>query len=108
MIRKTATIAVGAVLSSNVDGEGHPLLFVGLDSVFTGASLKFQMTDDGTNWWEVQKAGSDFVLTLAASKFGAILQDDFRNMQVFRVVANTNQLTTPTTLVFLFDDNIPG
>ena len=87
----TATIPDGATQSGAIDMRGTAIFGVLLPSGFSGTQLTFQMSNDGGDTWVdvYEKDGTQFALTVAASRYVIVPVSDFPGAVTMRVLTNS-------------------
>lgn len=105
---RTVSIGAGASLSGGIDCLGQTLVGIILPAGWTTATLSFQGSVDGTNWYNIYAASGSEVVTgsFSASSYVALDPADFAGVPQLKVrsgssSAATNQVSAVSpTLVF--------
>lgn len=85
----TVTIANGASLSSAVDLGGRKLVGIIMPSSWTAASLTFQGSVDGTNFFNVYDGATERSLTVAASYYSMLNIGDWVGFRYIKFRSGT-------------------
>ena len=88
---QTATIANGGTTSGALDLLSETLLGIFVPSSFTGTALTFQVATavDGTYVTLTNEDGSDYSVTVAASKFVAVDPQIFAGVRFAKLVSGS-------------------
>ena len=86
---KTAVIANGASLSGDVDLGGRKLVAIVMPGTWTAASLTFQASPDGVNFFNVYDGATERALTVAASYYSALNIADWVGIRWLKVRSGT-------------------
>lgn len=98
------TITSGQSLSAAANAKGYLVVGVSVPATFDGSALTFQVSPDGTTWYNAyDAAGTELNITASASRFIALPQDAMQGVEWLKVragtaAAGTNQTTTDTIL----------
>ena len=91
VVVKTATIANGASLSDAIDCAVARLGRITLPAAWTAAALTFQVSPDGTNWFNLyDAAGTEYTAQAAASRAVIIPVADFLSVRYLKVRSGTS------------------
>lgn len=83
---KTATIDNGASLSGAIDLECGKLAWVAIPDTWTPANLTFQVSIDGTNYFDLYDAfGTEYTVQAAASRVILLLLQDFWGFRYLKI-----------------------
>ncbi len=86
----TVTIANGATLSSAADLTGYALVGIIMPAAFTGTSITFSMSDDGTTFYAITNAGGTALsATVAASKCILFTPGDFVGVRHLKLTSGS-------------------
>lgn len=93
-----------AVLTSNIEADGtngskvnvlvpsEPIVAVETPAELTSTAIKFEYSpDDGTTWKKVYNEGTEYSLTVAASRFIVVNSAVFRSLNCVRPVAQSSE-----------------
>ncbi len=86
-----ATIANGATVSSTINLGGFTPVGILLPAAFTGTSISFQASVDGTNFFPVRAGTGGALLsyTVAQGTYAALNPNDFHGIHYLRVVSGS-------------------
>jgi hypothetical protein len=88
-----ATISAGQTVSNIVNVYGASLLALIIPAGFTSATLTFNASMDGINFYSMVDAytGNPIQLVSSASTFARIFPTDFVGVQAFKIVSSVTQ-----------------
>lgn len=86
---RTAVIANGASLSGAVDLGGRKLVAIIMPGTWTAASLTFQGSVDGTNFFNVYDGATERALTVAANYYSALAIGDWVGFRWLKIRSGT-------------------
>lgn len=86
----TVTIASGQSLSGGVDIMGRKLVAILMPSAWTTASMTFQASVDGTNYFDVYDGSSERALVVAANYYSMLNIGDWIGIRYLRVRSGTS------------------
>lgn len=88
---ETATIANGASVSGTIDLKGRPLVGIFMPSAWTTATITFQISRDGTTWYDLYNSfGDELVAQAAASRFIAFSPNELLAARYMRLRSGTS------------------
>lgn len=89
----TVTILDGQTVSSAAYLEGTSLVAVNIPAGFDGTALTFQVSSDGTTYYDYKKMldGTAVVASVGANAAYATLSTDFSGYNYIKLVAGTSQ-----------------
>jgi hypothetical protein len=88
----TVVIANGASLSGTVDLGGRKLVALIMPDAWTAASLTFQGSVDGTNFFNVYDGATERALTVAANYYSALAIGDWVGFRWIKIRSGTAAL----------------
>jgi hypothetical protein len=93
-----ATIAAGGTLSSAVSLNGFSLCAILLPATFTGATISFEASFDGTNYFPVYSTTSGTLLsyTVTQGHYVAIDPKDFFGIKTVKILSASTEGSTRT------------
>lgn len=103
----TTTITAGASLSSAIDLGGGVLAGIIIPSTWTTASLTFQVSNDGVNYYNLyDEYGSEVTATPAAGTFMRLSAGDYFGVPQIKLRSGTaasavNQVSTARLILVL-------
>lgn len=86
----TVTIASGASLSGAADLKGRKLVGIIMPSTWTTASLTFQGSIDGTNYFNVYDGATERALIVSTSYYSALNIGDWVGFRYLKVRSGTS------------------
>lgn len=93
----TTTILSGTSLSPAVDLGGMTLGVIEVPASFEGASLTFQVSADGTTFFNLFKSdGTEYSVTVAASRAYELPIADFADIRYIKIRSGTSGAPTNT------------
>lgn len=98
---ESATISSGQTTSAAKQIFGTTLCGIIIPSSFTGTSLKFQASADGTNFFNMYKDGADFSVSVAASKFIILQPADFAGVNYLKLISSATEAANRTLTLAL-------
>lgn len=91
----TVTIANSGTVSTAITMENNRVpLAILMPSAFTGTSVKFQASTDGTNFFTVYNAAADYEPTVAASKYVTLNKTIMDSVKYLKVVSTSTELAS--------------
>jgi hypothetical protein len=88
---ESVTIANGQTTSGAIKIFGTTLCGVVVPASFTGTTLQFQGSHDGTNFNTLYKDGADLSVTVTSSKFVVLQPADFAGVNYLKLVSGSAQ-----------------
>ena len=85
----TVTIENGGSLSGAVDLGGRKLVAIVMPDTWTAASMTFQASPDGTNYFNVYDGPTERALTVAASYYSELNISDWIGIRWFKIRSGT-------------------
>jgi hypothetical protein len=85
----TVTIANSASLSGAVDLKGRKLVAIIMPDAWTAASMTFQGSIDGTNFFNVYDGATERALTVAANYYSALAIGDWVGFRYIKIRSGT-------------------
>jgi hypothetical protein len=97
----TASVAIGASISAALDCRGYTPVGIIVPSTFDGNQLRFQVSGDGTNFFDLYDTGNNVVvMTVAASRayplYGELDGWNYIKILTYSSGSANNQATTTT------------
>lgn len=86
----TVTIANGESLSGAVDLKGRKLVGIVMPAAWTSASLTFQASPDGTNYFNLYDGATERALTVAASYYSMQNIGDWVGVRYLKIRSGTS------------------
>ena len=98
----TVTDAENTTPTTGIDLLGYSLAGISFPSTFDGTALTFTVCDTqgGTYLAMIDKNGTTYTVTCAASRYVALPPADFAGIRFIKPVCSTAQSTTDTIFVF--------
>jgi hypothetical protein len=100
---RQVAIASGQTASAVIDAKGFSLVGVLLPAAFTGTSLTFQASVDGTNFFAVNSttSGSSLSYTVAQGNYYAIDPTPFYGIRYLKIVSGSSEAANRVLTVAL-------
>ena len=99
LVQQTATIAAGASLSGVVSLTEHTLHGIAIPAVWTTANLTFQVSLDGTTFFELyDDAGNEIVVTAPAGAYLALDPTRWRPINCLKIRSGTSGIPVNQTV----------
>lgn len=87
-----ATIAISTTTSGAVDLQGQALCAIQMPSAFTGASITFQGSVDGSTYQAIyNSSNTQYSITVSASRTYAINPTDFAGFRYIKIVSASSE-----------------
>lgn len=97
--KKTATIAQSQTNSDAIDlGWGLPLKLY-IPAAFTGTTIKFSVTYDGTNWSTLYVDGADYSVSVSTSKAVYLDQVKFMGVKEMKLISGSSEAAARSIVV---------
>lgn len=89
---KTATILINTTTSNSINLGGCSLVGLIMPSAFTGTSLTFKASNDGTNFYDMYNtSGTQLTVTVAtaAARWIALTPSDFAGVKYLQIIGSS-------------------
>lgn len=91
----TVTIANAGTVSTTVTFENNRVpLAILIPAAFTGTSVKFQASTDGSNFFTVYNAGADYEATVTTSKYVTLNKAIMDSVKHMKIVSTSAEAAT--------------
>ena len=96
----TVTIANAGTTSTSISmSRGRVPLAVLTPAALTGTTFTFEASVDGTNFYDLYNGGTEYSVTVAASRYIALNPDVFQGVQYERLVSGSSEGASRTIYV---------
>ena len=95
----TVTIASSGTTSTGLTLQGTIPLAIQTPAALTGTSFTFQASVDGASWFDLYNAGTQYSVTVAASRYIALNPDVFEGIRYIRIVSGSSEGASRTIYI---------
>jgi hypothetical protein len=96
----TVTIASSGTVSTTVTMENNRVpLAIFMPAAFSGTSVKFEASADGSNFFRVYNAGADYEPTVSASKYVTLNQSIMDSVRYVKLVSTSTETAARTITI---------